>query len=989
VTGSRSAGDARQRRLLALAAILAGSLCLSLTPGLVKAPASGAVAASAGSAASTDKVVTREDVDANGTSTTVDRRDVRVTVSQTKDLRDQQVIDVAWSGAHPTAGITPDPVNWGNDGIRPWAQEYPFVLMQCRGLDDPLLPAPQQLSQQTCYTQYRPERTGAGAATVSTDYPAWRLDTYATATDRTPEATRPAGVPTECARGITHWLPFVAADGVVYPTGGTTPACGAQAPEGSPGNAVPPLPSNTIYATTDTAGRGSASFEVRSSATNSSLGCSETVACSLVMVPIEGVSCDARLIGQDSLGALSGVDALRACRKTGDFAPGQRLFNPAAQAAAGGGEASLSVEGTYWWSASNWRNRISVPLSLLPAGNFCDIRDKRTPVDVYGSELLAEATQSWAPKFCSDPSLFHFRHARIGEPTAKNLLTQGTVDAAFISAPPPGGYLVPTVNAPVALTSFAIGFSVDGQDGQARHDLKLTPRLLAKLLTNSYPGFTSTRDYEFAISHNPLNITYDPEFQGLNPGVPLSANPFFGPAAATLTYLASDSDVMGALTAYISADPEARSWLDGRPDPWGAVVNPAYRGIGLPTESWRLRDTFIDRVLADATDESHSCYHDNPTPTGTLLSAPVSALSAISPVVRYASPTSLTQCLVLTTSTDGTKRTYGLKPFGPEPAGSRFVLGLVSTADAELFGLPTAALQTQILPTAAARFTDATGRSFVTPSDASLRAAVSYLVPSATTGTWPVPYSTLHTSPGAVGAYPGTMVVYAAVPTTGLAPTTAADLAKLLRFAATDGQIPGTAIAQLPAGYLPMTQTNGLGGLAAYTLKAADAVGAQTGQVPAVAAAPAPAPAPAQSTGTAQPTPQTPAVSRARTRGATPSVRDRSSPPAAVRSTEAAVPATPAARGAGAPAPPVPLGTASDSGATPASATAGASAPAVAGGLSPPQVPPALASAVTTGVAAGAAAWLLPLVLGVALAGVLAMLVAGRGPRRRPGPAAS
>ncbi len=34
-----------------------------------------------------------------------------------------------------------------------------------------------------------------------------------------------------------------------------------------------------------------------------------------------------------------------------------------------------------------------------------------------------------------------------------------------------------------------------------------------------------------------------------------------------------------ALTTYINDDPAARAWLNGKPDPWGMVVNPAYRHI--------------------------------------------------------------------------------------------------------------------------------------------------------------------------------------------------------------------------------------------------------------------------------------------------------------------------------------------------------------------------------------------------------------------------
>src|SRR5262249_39079401 len=61
----------------------------------------------------------------------------------------------------------------------------------------------------------------------------------------------------------------------------------------------------------------------------------------------------------------------------------------------------------------------------------------------------------------------------------------------------------------------------------------------------------------------------------------------------------------------------------------------------------------------------------------------------------------------------------------------------------------------------------------------------------------------------------------------------------------TDGQKPGLEIGQLPPGYLPLTPENGLGDLVSYTLLAADAVAAQTGEVPGVVPAQPPPPPPA------------------------------------------------------------------------------------------------------------------------------------------------
>jgi hypothetical protein len=146
------------------------------------------------------------------------------------------------------------------------------------------------------------------------------------------------------------------------------------------------------------------------------------------------------------------------------------------------------------------------------------------------------------------------------------------------------------------------------------------------------------------------------------------------------------------------------------------------------------------------------------------------------------------------------------------------MLGITPLADDARYDLQTAALQT-------------TTGTFVAPSNASLEATTNLLQPDTSSGTWPIPYSQFETALGS-SAYPGTLVVYAAVPTSGLAPTAAADYAAMLTFAAGPGQTPGEGIGQLPPGYLPLTAADGLGGLAAYTVAAAADVAAQNGQVP-------------------------------------------------------------------------------------------------------------------------------------------------------------
>jgi hypothetical protein len=159
------------------------------------------------------------------------------------------------------------------------------------------------------------------------------------------------------------------------------------------------------------------------------------------------------------------------------------------------------------------------------------------------------------------------------------------------------------------------------------------------------------------------------------------------------------------------------------------------------------------------------------------------------------------------------------------------MIGVTALADAARYQLDTASLLTHVAAGAKDDFTSTAGRTFVAPTDASMAAAVHLLKPDVKSGTWPIPYAALR---GKADAYPGTMVVYAAVATKGLSKSDASDYSRLIKFLATAGQRPGSGNGQLPAGYLPMTKSNGLEKLAAYTQLASSAVGAQMGAVPSV-----------------------------------------------------------------------------------------------------------------------------------------------------------
>jgi hypothetical protein len=782
-------------------AVAVGLLLISSLPGTVFAAASNSFTKT--------ETISRVHL-VNGADQTVETRTFTVSIDQTKLLRDRQEINVTWSGAHPTGGLVGDQ----NSGLAA-EQEYPVVMMECRGIDGSSVAVAKRLSPETCWTHTPAERSQYD---LSFAFPPYRLDRYALPADRKSQVGLPSPLPSDCtsvATGIQHWISFRAADGKVYPTGPF--GCAGMPPEAV--NTESSLqPSNTTYGASDLQGKGSSKFAISTFETNASLGCSDKVPCSLVIIPIIGISCDPAGTGlppEDQPDSDTQAAAFAKCSATGRYKPGE--FSPGTV-----NQEDLAVSGELWWSASNWRNRISVPLTFAQASNICSLVGNSATAYMYGSELLAQATQQWAPAFCLNPKLFKLQHVQTSEPVAKNLLQNGSIEAAFQSGPPQKPFSRPVVQAPVALSGFAIVYSIDDGTGHEYRKLKLTPRLLAKLLTESYPSDLNG-SYP-ALDKNPIDLAHDPEFRALNPGPPAAG--YNTEPASVLFSISSDSDVIWALTSYIEADPEARAWLEGAADPWGMVVNPNYKGIKLPVLGWPLLDTWQKGGVYDRS--INSCLADNPVPFLPLVAAPVLTMAQVTLNMQFDIANSQIICK------DSGLVNEKLVAIGRESPGKRFLIGLTSLADSERYQLDTAALQTHVAANAPKKFADATGRTFVEPSNSSLRIAASLLKSDDALGTWPIPYETLRIDPKGATAYPGTMLISADVPTSGLPKADAQRYAKFLRFAVTVGQTPGLSNGQLPPGYLPLTAANGLGQQAKYTLAAASAVAAQLGGVTSV-----------------------------------------------------------------------------------------------------------------------------------------------------------
>ena len=719
------------------------------------------------------RTVTREFTQDDGTTEVIDSRDFRVSVDHTKNLRGRERLSISWTGAHPTGGRAADP--YGENGLK---QEYPVVIMQCRGVDDPSLPKAEQLDPTTCWTSTRQQRSQFAESSAAP----WRHDLHATDGDREQKSGLDP-IPDTCQdvpSDSTHLTPFVAASGKVYA------ACNADTmpPEAAVGAAFPPA---EISAFTDLDGKGTANYEVRSATENESLGCATDTPCSIVVIPIMGISC---------------TDDDAACQATGQFRPGSSNF------------ANLGVDGAvsplYWWSESNWRNRVTVPLTFGLPPDACQVLDKRAPVAFYGSELMNQASLQWAPAYCLSKRRFKFQHNRIGDDPAYVLVEKGEAPAAFVSGTREADTSERIGYAPTAVTGFAIGFIVDNPDNKGeRTRLNLTPRLLAKLLTQSYTGSARGQQHP-GMAKNPQSLNLDPDFQALNPGLDTNARE----AAATVLSLSESSDVITSLTSYIKRDPEAAAFLSGTADPWGMVINPTYRDVTLPVSSFPLLDTFVPT-------SGQECQQQNPAPYFTQLAAPVNSITKIAQAVLDGWPNVQTRCERATSSDP-----YKVGRVERQGIGTRFMLGIVSLGDAERYGLQTASLQTSSTVSPSARITSTAGRTFVAPTTASLTEAVKLAKYRGSRKAFSLSEAALAKKPA---AYPGTMIVYTAAKISGLDTSDAAKVASFIRIATTEGQVPGSGNGRLPQGYIPITRTGATAKLYASAQKVAQLVEDQKG----------------------------------------------------------------------------------------------------------------------------------------------------------------
>ncbi len=438
-------------------------------------------------------------------------------------------------------------------------------------------------------------------------------------------------------------------------------------------------------------------------------------------------------------------------------------------------------------SASNWAHRIVVPLSFLPIGASCPIGAKET--QLVGQELVTDAIHQWQPSLCADSS-YTYTFSQVADNTARRQLTAADPQLIFTSQPLPADQVDPTsppVYAPVTLGALVFTYLVERQPtynapdsvqalaGTRVSTLKLSPRLVAKLLTESYRNSVNTpQSVPNYIAKNPQDIFADPEFIALNPEFKNYRIPYGAPDALVPIGI---TDAAAQLWKWMLSDKEARAFVDGTPDKWGMKVNEHYKGLAINTDSFPKADPYC------------ATFGAAQQPLCTLDAHPYAA-------DMHAAARAVSRGDTLSRSTwDPTATPPAWKPTDVEPQGRRAVIGFTTLSIADRYSLPTA----QILNS---------GGSYVQADDASMLASYKSMTKDAATG-----MLLANPTSSDPAAYPLTTLTYAATRPAGLSADEAKAYASLLRYAAGAGQTPGIDVGQLPQGYLPLpasmrTQTN-------------------------------------------------------------------------------------------------------------------------------------------------------------------------------------
>lgn len=651
-------------------------------------------------------------------------KDLELTVSQTQDLTDQG-LQVSWTGGKPTSAS---------------GAAYNFLqIMQCWAGKDATGPSPEQCQWGT---------PNAALASQTGSYTSTRdLMTDDEADPK--QDLGPAYTHGQFGLGETNAVPFWSIDDPAKKRLGWTNDAYNQPPF-NPGQS-----NEVTFARTGADGTGRYIVNLQSALSAPYLGCGNPAltkagnTCWLVVVPR----------GEYNLNGARAQDHDTSLPQNYSYVAGSPL------------------------SASAWQDRIQVKLGFSPIGASCRLGSNEIPT--AGTELAAAAFGSWQAALCDRGVTFGY--SQIGDGQARGSVTTGAPPLDFMASPvdPESAGDATIEYAPVATSGLVVSYLIDknyvtdadnpdaGSNGTMVTDLRLSPLLVAKLLTQSYRRDTPGNGANSGVPRgNPVSLRADPEFLALNPNFKFFYN---SSAPDGLIVPFGDTDAARAVWAWLRSDSAARRFLSGA-TVGGMKINPAYLDLDLAT----------DTTLASfpKADPSTFLTGDAPPPGfGTLDMAPYSS--------GFADGARRT-----VTATAGAKTFWDVTRVPPQyvggaaqSPGTRFELAITTSQAASLYGLPVATLLGNT----------SDPDSGVAPTSDAMTTELSTRVPAGPDGVFKVdPMKSVD------GGYPLTMQTYAAINVCAAPLAQLTAYATFLDYAAAGGQVPGTKLGQLPLGYAPL-----------------------------------------------------------------------------------------------------------------------------------------------------------------------------------------
>ncbi|MEU8139103.1 hypothetical protein [Streptodolium elevatio] len=411
------------------------------------------------------------------------------------------------------------------------------------------------------------------------------------------------------------------------------------------------------------------------------------------------------------------------------------------------------------------------PIRFAPEPENC--ADNGVALRLAGNSEHTTAGLSWQGGMCRAAAPMMTTVTAGTSPEGRDAFRAGNVDAAITSQPLggpldqrlgtagdgiPGRKAGEVVYAPVTNGAIVLASNLESTDAEGRPvplpPLNLTPRLVAKLLTDAYgvnvkyrtgsqpkkevPGFPPTYEH-----YN--SLFEDPEFTAINPGVPAP-----GSALHVITVRGANDDTIFELTRWLVSDRATREWLAGAVDE---------NGIACP-DVWRTGASDLPSGLITNRIEEYE-----------LRYRPISSYwTIVDNLVRSQGPEQYLN--------------NGLPTSVPSDVpGKRAVIAVTSLEAAERMRLPVARLR------------NAAGR-FVAPTAESIAAGVAAAKPGADGVTLTNDFAASDPK-----AYPLTTTDVVAFPTKELTKEKAASIDTYLAYASGPGQVPGLEPGRLPHGY--------------------------------------------------------------------------------------------------------------------------------------------------------------------------------------------